>query len=64
MDDDKTKRHVNYTIIGFCGTVMLAMILFYWLSGGFVSFWHFIAAIVLGGLVGGATFGVAHVLEL
>jgi len=66
MDDDKTQRHAKYTIIAFCGTVMLSMILFSWLSGGMmhVGFWHFVGAFLLGGVVGGATFAAAHVLEL
>lgn len=66
MDDDKTQRHVKYTIIAFCGTVMICMFLFAWLSGGMahVGIFHYIGAILLAALAGGATFGVAHVLEL
>ncbi|MBN1394837.1 MAG: hypothetical protein JW959_07430 [Pirellulales bacterium] len=63
MDDDKKQRHVNFTIIAFCGTVMIFMILF-WLFSSFLGFWHFFTAILLGALVGGATFAVCHVLEL
>ena len=66
MDDDKTQRHVKYTIIAFCGTVMISMVLFSWLRGGMghVHFFDFVGAFALGALAGGATFGVTHVLEL
>ncbi|MBU4271925.1 MAG: hypothetical protein KKE86_16315 [Planctomycetes bacterium] len=66
MDDDKTQRHIKYTIIAFCGTVMICMFLFAWLRGGmgYVHFLDYFGAVLLAALAGGATFGVAHVLEL
>ena len=63
MDDDKKQKHIQYTIIAFCGTVMILMILFSLFSSS-VGFFHFFGAILLGGLAGGATFGIAHVLDL
>ena len=65
MDDDKTQRHVKYTIIAFCGTVMVCMFLFAWLRGG-MSYVHaldYVGAFVLAALAGGATFGAAYVLD-
>lgn len=63
MDDDKKQKHIQYTIIAFCGTVMICMILFSLFSGS-LGIFHFVSAIVLGALAGGATFGVVHMLEL
>ena len=65
MDEDKTQRHVKYTIIAFCGTVMIVMLLFAWGRGGmgYVHFFDYIIAIFLAALAGGATFGAASVLD-
>jgi len=66
MDDDKNRRHGMYAIIAFNVAVLFFMILFTWLCGGmtYLNLFHFLGAIALGMLVAGATFGVAHVLEL
>lgn len=63
MDSDKKQKHIQYSIIAFCGTIMICMLLFSFFSGSW-GFFHFFSAIVLGALAGGATFGVMHVLEL
>ncbi len=65
MDEDKTQRHVKYTIIAFCGTVMICMFLIAWLRGGmsYVHFFDYFIAVFLAVLAGGATFGAASVLD-
>ncbi len=65
MDEDKTQRHVKYTIIAFCGTIMLYMFLAAWLRGGmsYVGIFDYIIAFFVAALAGAATFGAAYVLD-
>lgn len=62
MDDDKKKRHINFTVIAFCGTIAIYMLLAAMFSSG-VGIGSYFIAFIVAALVAGATFGAAYILD-
>jgi hypothetical protein len=60
--DDKTGRHVKFAIIAFCLMTMIWMIAASMGHRG-PGTWSYILAIVFGAIVGGATYGVAMIMD-
>jgi hypothetical protein len=61
--DDKSGRHVKFAIIAFCLMTMIWMIGATMRHGG-PGLWSYVLAIVLGAVVGGATYGVCTLMDL